>query len=102
MKGKTNNPNGRPAGVPNRLTKELRNILKDIVSQELENMPGLLNKLEPEKRLEILVKLLAYVLPKIEPVQAKQDEPSEFGLDLFDTNGISDSTMKKAKSILGI
>ena len=80
-KGETNNPNGRPAGVPNKITKELRSALKAAVSDELEALPGLLAGLEPKERLELLVKLLPYTLPKIESQAATHDEPFNLNLD---------------------
>ena len=58
---------GREAGTPNRLTKELRAALKNILHQELELLPDHFNKLEPKDRLELLVKLLPFALPKVEP-----------------------------------
>lgn len=58
---------GREAGTPNRLTKELRAALKNILHQEIELLPEHFNKLEPKDRLELLVKLLPYALPKVEP-----------------------------------
>ena len=76
--GATNNPFGRPKGVPNRLTKELRQVLKDIVAGELEQMPKLLENLEPKDRLELTIKLMAYCLPKIETVKPGFQEPMEF------------------------
>lgn len=58
---------GRQAGTPNRLTKELRAALKNILHQEIELLPDHFNKLEPKDRLELLVKLLPFALPKVEP-----------------------------------
>lgn len=58
---------GREAGTPNRLTKELRAALKNILHQEIELLPDHFNKLEPKDRLELLVKLLPFALPKVEP-----------------------------------
>jgi hypothetical protein len=58
---------GREAGTPNKLTKELRAALKNILHQEIELLPGHFNKLEPKDRLELLVKLLPFALPKVEP-----------------------------------
>ena len=58
---------GREAGTPNRLTKELRAALKNILHQEIELLPDHFNELEPKDRLELLVKLLPFALPKVEP-----------------------------------
>lgn len=58
---------GREAGTPNRLTKELRIALKNILHQEIEMLPNHFNKLEPKDRIEFLVKLLPFALPKVEP-----------------------------------
>ncbi|MEZ4909893.1 MAG: hypothetical protein R2774_03420 [Saprospiraceae bacterium] len=58
---------GREAGTPNKLTKELRSALKNILNQEIELLPEHFNKLETKDRLEILVKLLPYAMPKVEP-----------------------------------
>jgi hypothetical protein len=58
---------GREAGTPNRLTKELRAALKNILHQEIELLPDNFQKLEARDRLELLVKLLPFALPKVEP-----------------------------------
>jgi len=58
---------GRKAGTPNRLTKELRAALKNILHQEIELLPDHFNKLEPKDRIELLGKLLPFALPKVEP-----------------------------------
>lgn len=58
------NPNGRPKGASNRTTKEMRQIIKEYISNELENVDSLLEKLSPKERLDILTKLLPFVLPK--------------------------------------
>ena len=57
---------GREVGTPNKLTKELRAALKNILHQEIELLPDHFDKLEPKDRLELLVKLLPYALPKVE------------------------------------
>jgi len=65
---------GREKGTPNKLTKELRQLFKSIMEKEIENLPVLLDKLEPKDRLDIIVKLIPFVLPKIEPVRDEIDE----------------------------
>ncbi len=66
-KGTTNNPNGRPKGKPNKLTKELRELVSDLVSNELENLPDRLSNMNDKDRVEVLMKLLPYVVPKPKP-----------------------------------
>ena len=66
---------GREQGTPNILTKELRVILKGIVLKELEVIPATLEKLDSDKRLELVLKLLPFVLPKIDSVSMYENEP---------------------------
>jgi hypothetical protein len=72
---------GRKKGTPNRLTKETRMLFKNFIYNEIENIEPLLNELEPQKRLEIIIKLLPYALPKIETVSHSTHEP--FDLEIF-------------------
>lgn len=65
---------GRQAGTPNRLTKEIRTVLKNILHKEIEMLPDNFNQLEPKDRLELLVKLLPYALPKVEPEHYQMSE----------------------------
>jgi hypothetical protein len=44
----------------------------------LTNLPSIVDSLEQEKRLEILLKLLPYVLPKVNSVNPSHDEPISF------------------------
>ena len=65
---------GREKGTPNKLTKEIRKILNDIVHKELEKVEENLNTLEPKQRLEVLIKLMPYVLPKVESTSESDSE----------------------------
>jgi len=73
-KGKSGNPNGRPKGAKNRLTTELRGTLKSIVENELENLPESLAGLPANERLAFVLKLLPYVLPRVQAVDMGQGE----------------------------
>jgi hypothetical protein len=57
---------GREAGTPNKLTKEIRVALKNILHQEIELLTEHFQKLETKDRLELLVKLLPFALPKVD------------------------------------
>lgn len=74
MKGKTNNPNGRPKGTPNKFTKELRDFIADIVDENREQIAEDLKALEPKDRLSILEKLMQYVLPKKTHTDVQQSQ----------------------------
>ena len=83
QKGQTNNPNGRPAGTPNKITGEVKEILKDIVSQELEGLPARLEALDDKSRVEALLKMLSLIVPKPQQENEQQMERPIFtGIDL--------------------
>ena len=66
---------GRTKGTPNKITNELRGTLKHIVDDELQILKNNIKELLPKERLELLIKLLPYVLPKVQTVNAKDGEP---------------------------
>lgn len=66
-KGKTNNPNGRPKGIPNKSTKEARQLFITIMSGEIDRIKEALDKLyekDPVRYLDILNRYMPYYLPK--------------------------------------
>ena len=69
---------GRQKGTPNRMTKELRVLLKDIMYQELEEVQERFSLLEPKKRIELIIKLMPYVLPKVNSISHKTNEPLDW------------------------
>ena len=71
---------GRVKGTPNILTHELRETLKQFISNEIENLSkeDVLSKLTLNERLIFLTKVLPYVLPKIEPLMNQYDLPTEW------------------------
>jgi hypothetical protein len=66
---------GRVAGTPNRLTKELRTVLRDMISAELDALPTTLEGLPPKERLDVVIKLLPFCLPKVQAVKSDYDSP---------------------------
>jgi hypothetical protein len=60
------------------LTGNIRDTLKELMQKELEQLPDTLKELEPVQRLNILCKLIPYVLPKTESVKHNFGEPDEF------------------------
>jgi len=74
-KGKSGNAAGRPKGAHNKLSRELREVMKGIISNELERLPETLEQLQPKERIELVIKLAAFVLPKVEPITCHYDVP---------------------------
>ena len=60
------------------MTKELRTLLKNILYQELEEIQERLELLKPKERLELLIKLMPYVLPKTTSISHTINEPLDW------------------------
>lgn len=54
--------------------KGLRHTLKEVIFKELETLPETLEQLEPIQRVNVVCKLIPFVLPKVEAVHYKEDE----------------------------
>ncbi len=57
------------------LVGSIRDTLKELMQKELEQLPETLKDLEPIQRLNVLCKLIPYVLPKVEAVHSEKGEP---------------------------
>ena len=66
---------GRQKGTPNKLTKELRSLLKDVLYDEIDRLPERLDELDAKERLELVIKLMPFVFPKVQSVSQSLDEP---------------------------
>lgn len=61
---------GRPKGARDKLTHELRVSLAAVLADEIEELPELLAKVEPEKRVQLVLRLCKFCLPELETVKA--------------------------------
>jgi hypothetical protein len=55
---------GRQKNTPNKLTSEIKEIVKGIVSNQLENIAEQLEALPIEKQIDFTIRLLPFILPK--------------------------------------
>ena len=69
---------GRKKGTLNKMTKELRSTLKDVLFREIEEIEDRLDLLDPKDRLELLIKLMPYALPKVTSISHKTNEPLDW------------------------
>ena len=56
---------GRQMGSSNKITSDLRDKISKVIGFELEGLDGALNSLTAKERLDVLVKLIPYVIPKV-------------------------------------
>jgi hypothetical protein len=64
---------GRKVGTPNKVTSELRKTLKQIIAAELDALPETLGELPARERLELLIKLMPFCLPKVNTIGGSYD-----------------------------
>ena len=64
---------GRVAGTPNKVSSELRKMLKGIIAGELETLPATLETLPARERIELVIKLLPFCLPKVDSIGCTYD-----------------------------
>ena len=55
---------GRRSGVPNKTTQQSKDIVQKVINNELDNLEVLLSKLSAKDRVNALIKLLPFVIPK--------------------------------------
>ena len=83
-KGKTNNPNGRKPGVPNKATRDIKEAYRQLIELNLDNLTAWLEIIaakDPEKAIRIISDLSEYVIPKL----ARSEHTGADGKDLHTT-----------------
>ncbi len=67
---------GSRKGVPNKTTAEIRQAFQMLVEDNLDNMKVWLSDVaqeEPERALEIILKMSEYIVPKLSRTEVKAD-----------------------------
>lgn len=87
-KGRTNNLKGRPKGSKNRIGKDLRESLNEIITNNLDSFKSDLKDLPPKERITVMLKLFEFVAPKMQPVDAIQLDSKESSNEWFEEMGL--------------
>jgi hypothetical protein len=72
-KGESGNKKGRPAGTPNRVTSELREMISDFLQGEFETVKNNFKNLQPKEQAKVYCDLLQYGLPRLSNVSSQFD-----------------------------
>ncbi|MFC4219391.1 hypothetical protein [Flagellimonas marina] len=65
MQGGKRKGAGRPKGIPNRKTEALRERVDKLIDENWESLQGDLKRLDSKGRVDAILKLLEYALPKL-------------------------------------
>lgn len=84
-KGTTNNPLGRPKGVPNKITAQMRDTMREVVSGNASKVQGLFDRIadeDPARAVELWIRMASFVIPKPSPIEAIETEEPITGIEV--------------------
>ena len=72
---------GRNKGTPNRTTGEIRELFSHLLDSNINRIQVDLDSLEAKDRLNFLLKLTDYVLPKMQSIVFNPEKPSHLSFE---------------------
>lgn len=74
IKGKSGNHQGRKHGVPNKTTKEMKEILKTVLEENLAYLNSVQDQLTIQDRIALIKTMLPYTNPKLSSIVVKDED----------------------------
>lgn len=79
MKGGKRDGAGRPQGIPNKTTSQVRECFSQLLYENIDGITEDIKKLEPKDRLKVLIELAKFVLPSLKAIEESDgDAKSDF------------------------
>ena len=93
---------GRTPGAKNKISEAMRESLTDVLQCEIDGLKARFDGLYDIQRIELLIKLLPYVVPKlateINITEQSLPERFEFDIEVLNGDGTISSTQKIIKT----
>ena len=77
-KGQSGNPKCRPKGALNKATGDLKEWIDELIRDNRQQFTGDLMKVEPNQRLQILERMMTYVIPKQQSISVEAQIQAEY------------------------
>jgi hypothetical protein len=76
---------GKPKGAINKKTKEMRDLISNLINNELQTIEQYKAELTPKEWLELLIRLMPYSIPKAAPMEIEEidGEPRIFNVHII-------------------
>jgi hypothetical protein len=91
MATKRQKTGGRQKGTPNKITSDLRQVLQIIITSEIQNLASDLSQLSTKEKIDAIIKLLPFVLPKMDSIEITYQENELMNLPLIEFFGTNDT-----------
>ena len=101
-KGQTNNRNGRPTGSQNKITKELRELIKEFLDRNFKGVQKEYDKLDSKEKLYFYKDLLKYAIPTISTTQMDWTDKSESKITDITIHHVNIDPFKQIRENAGI
>ena len=85
IKGQSGNVQGRKHGVPNKTTREMKEILKTVLDENLAYLNSVQDQLTIQDRIALIKTMLPYTNPKLSSIVVK-DADSNSAFRTIDIN----------------
>jgi predicted lipase len=86
MNNKRVKTGGRAKGTPNKITTEIKDVFKQIIECNLSQIETDIMELNPKDRIDVILKLSEYVLPKLQRSSIEMERENN-GLEIVVIRG---------------